>query len=136
MHNLFWEAFMKKWTALLAPIALAAGICGMLKADDSAPPVASPAADSWQIMNESTWWVEHQAAISKDADAAGVQAAMEAKAALGPGQPAIDFFNKALYDTKSRPVQRLIRLMLFHLYKDQGQNDKALDQLRMLMMDQ
>jgi thioredoxin-like negative regulator of GroEL len=127
---------MKKWTAMLAPIALAAGICGMLRADDSAPPVPSQAADSWQSKDDYVWWVEHQAAIAKDADAAGVQAAIEAKAVMGTGQPAIDFFTKALYDTKSRPVQRQIRLTLFDLYKSQGQNDKALDQLLLLMADQ
>jgi hypothetical protein len=128
---------MKKTAAILAPIALAAGICGMLKADDSSPPPApSQGTDTMQIKDEYVWCVEHQAAIDNDAGMSGVQAVIEAKEMLGKGQPAIDFFNKALYDAKSRTVQRQIRLTLFDLYKEQGQADKALDQLRLLILDQ
>ena len=129
---------MRKLTAILAPIALAAGICGMLKADDSAPPPdPSQTTDSWQVKDEYVWWVEHQSAIANDAGMSGVQAVIEAKNLLGAkGQPAIDFFTKALYDSKNRTVQRQIRLTLFDLYKEHGQTDKALDQLQQLMMDQ
>jgi len=51
-------------------------------------------------------------------------------------QVSIDFFNKALYDVKNRAVQRQIRMTLYDIYKEQGQSDKALDQLQELMMDQ
>ncbi|MGD0390326.1 MAG: hypothetical protein ABSC42_15385 [Tepidisphaeraceae bacterium] len=123
---------MKKAAAILAPIALAAGICGILKADDSSPPPAPLQGNA-----EYVWFVEHQAAIDKDAEASGVQAVIEAKNLMGSkGQPAIDFFTKALYDSKSPAVRRQIRLTLSDLYKEQGQTDKALDQLQQLIMDQ
>ena len=44
-----------------------------------------------------------------------VQAVIEANELLKSRDPqvALDFFNKALYDTKSRPVQREIRIVLY-----------------------
>jgi lipopolysaccharide biosynthesis regulator YciM len=124
---------MKKLAAVAAPAALAGLICGMLKADDSAPPAANPGDPAAFV-----WYIEHSAAVAKDADASGVAAVLEAKELLRSKEPQveIDFFNKALYDTKSRPIQREIRMTLADLYKAQGQNDKALDQLQQLMMDQ
>ena len=51
-------------------------------------------------------------------------------------QAQIDFFTKALQESKSRPIQREIRMALFQIYRQQGQNDNALDQLHQLMIDQ
>jgi lipopolysaccharide biosynthesis regulator YciM len=124
---------MKKLLAMLAPLAVAAGVCGMLKADD-APPTPT-GSDAWTASNQYTWGIEHTAAIAKDPDAVAVQAVIEANDLLKSKDPqvAIDFFTKALYDSKNRPAQREIRLVLCHLYKSQGQNDKALDQLQQLI---
>ena len=131
---------MKKLLAFVAPIALGAGICGMLRADDSAPPAptVSQSGDSYLAADQYTWYVEHESAIAKDAESTGVQAVLEAAAFLHDREPQvqIDFFNKALYDSKMRPVQREIRMELFKLYKQQGQSDKATEQLQALMNDQ
>jgi hypothetical protein len=127
-----WEAFMNRILALAAPVAVAACVCGLLKADDAPPQaVASPA-------NDYVWFVEHSAAVAKDPETTGVQAVIEAKDLLHSKDPqvALDFFTKALYDTKSHAVQREIRLTLYQLYKDQGQSDKALDQLQQLIVGQ
>jgi hypothetical protein len=129
---------MKKLLAIIAPLALGAGICGMLRADDSPPPMSPGASDPWQSRNESVWWVEHTAAIADNAGTSGVQAVVEAREFLRARDPqvSIDFFTKALYDVKNRTVQRQIRMTLYDLYKQQNQNDRALDQLQQLMMDQ
>ena len=76
--------------------------------------------------------------MAKDPETSGVRAVIEAKDLLKSKEPqvAIDFFTKALYDTKSRTVQREIRVTLYQLYKDQGQTDKALDQLQQLIVGQ
>ena len=125
---------MKKLTAVLAPLALAGCICGMLRADDSSPPqtASADAADAY------IWRIEHTAAVAKDADASGVQAVMAARELFHGKDPQveIDYFTKMLYETRLRPVQREIRIILAELYKGQGQDDKALDQLQQLMMDQ
>ena len=106
-------------------------MCGLLKADDSPGPVAS----DYEPMNQAVWYVEHTALIAKDPEMTGVQAVMEADKLLKSRDPqvSIDFFNKALYDTKNRAVQRAIRVELTKLYTQTGQNDKALDQLDQLI---
>jgi hypothetical protein len=129
---------MTKPSVIVGALAAGAMICGMLRADDSAsaPPPASGA--SWQEKDAQVWWIEHSAAIDDAADASGVRAVIEAEDFLKAREPqvAIDFFNKALFDAKNRPVQREIRMALYNLYKQTGQNDKALDQLQMLILDQ
>jgi hypothetical protein len=129
---------MKRTLGIIGAMALGAMACGMLKADDSPPPASSGAADTWQARDESVWWMEHTAEIAANADSSGVQAVLQARELLKSRDPqvSIDFFNKALYDVKSRAVQRQIRMTLYDLYKDQGLNDKAMDQLQQLMMDQ
>jgi hypothetical protein len=131
------EVFMKKLLAIMAPLALGVCFCGMLQADDSAPPVAG-SGDIYQANNSYTWFVEHNAAIAKDADATGVDAVVTAAALLREKEPQvqIDFFTKALQDCKSRPVQRQIRMALIQVYRLSGQSDMALDECHDLMMDQ
>lgn len=129
---------MKRLYGIMAPIALGAVICGILRADDGPPPASAGTADVWQGRDESVWWMEHTAAIAGSADSSGVQAVVEAREFLRARDPqvSLDFFNKALYDVKNRAVQRQIRMTLYDIYKEQGQSDKALDQLQQLMMDQ
>ena len=102
------------------------------------PPAAGPTTgEAWQVADGYIWGVEHAAEIAKDPDSTGVQAVIEANELLKSRDPqvALDFFNKALYDTKSRPVQRQIRIVLYHLYQQAGQHDKALDQLQQLIVE-
>jgi hypothetical protein len=130
--------FMRKLFAMIAPLALGAAVCGLLSADDSAPPPSAGSTDAWQERCESVWWTEHTAAIANTAETSGVQAVVQARELLKNQNPqvSLDFFNKALFDVKNRAVQRQIRMELFDLYKQQGQSDKAMDQLQQLMMDQ
>jgi hypothetical protein len=129
---------MKKLMAIIGSLALGAGVCGLLKADDTPPPTPAPVADAQIIRNESLWWIEHTAAVAGSPEASGVQAVVAARELLKSREPQVqlDFFNKALYDVKNRAVQRQIRVELYELYKESGQTDRALDQLQQLMMDQ
>jgi len=129
---------MPRLSVIIGSLALGAIFCGLLRADDSPPPPAGSATDSWESRDASVWWLEHTAAIDSAADTSGVRAAIEAQELLKSREPqvAIDFFNKELYEVKNRPVQRQIRMALYDLYKQEGQNDKALDQLQQLMLDQ
>jgi hypothetical protein len=130
---------MNRAVKLIAPVALAMAIGGMLKADDSMPPPAGGPTtnDAWQAADGYIWGVEHTAEIAKDPDSTGVKAVIEADHLLKSRDPqvALDFFNKALFDTKSRAVQREIRFTLYKLYEQAGQHDKALDQLQQLIVE-
>jgi len=123
---------MTRLYVILAPLALGAVVCGLLRADDSPPPAPAGPADTWQTRDESVWWMEHTAAIDSNAESCGIQAVLQARDFLKSRDPqvSIDFFNKALYDVKNRGVQRQIRLTLFDLYLYQGQTVKALDHLQ------
>jgi lipopolysaccharide biosynthesis regulator YciM len=127
---------MKRFLSWTVPVALAACTCALL-ADDSPPPANSQGANTLDA-NAYIWFVEHSAAVSKDAETSAVQAVIEAKDLLRSKEPqvSIDFFTKALYDAKSPAVKRAIRMTLYDLYKTQGQNDKALEQLQMLIVEQ
>jgi hypothetical protein len=127
---------MKRFLSLAVPFVVAVCACGLL-ADDSPPPGTSQGSNTLDA-NAYIWFVEHVAAVSKDPEASGVQAVIEAKDLLRSKEPqvSIDFFTKALYDAKSPAVKRAIRMTLYDLYKTQGQNDKALDQLQQLIVEQ
>lgn len=130
---------MKKLAMLVAPAILAAGICGMLQADDSTPSLPAPTDSSYQSTNEYLWAIEHTAEVAKDPDIIGVQAVLEAHELMKKSnqpQVEIDFFTKAIYDAKNAAVKREARMMLFNLYREQGQADKAMDQLQQLMMEE
>jgi len=122
----------------IAPLALGIAFCAMLRADYSTPPIPTGTGDTWQSRDESVWWMEHTTAIATSADASGVQAVVLARDLMKQQSPqvALDFFNKAVYEVKNRAAQRQIRFTLFELYRDQGQTDKAMDQLQQVMMDQ
>jgi hypothetical protein len=126
---------MRKLSFLIVPIAVAVGIGGLLRADDTQPPVASAIPSDAYNSDAYIWYVEHYAAVAKDSETAGVAAVLKAQDVLKGRDPqvAIDFYTKALYDAKSPTVQRAVRFQLFELYKAQGQNDKALDQLQQLI---
>jgi len=48
----------------------------------------------------------------------------------------VEFFTKVLYMTKSHAVERTVRMQLVELYKQTGQDDKAMEQLQELMTEQ
>jgi thioredoxin-like negative regulator of GroEL len=65
----------------------------------------------------------------------GVAAVITANDLLRPRgtEAAIDYFSKMLPEVKNEAVQRAIRLQLIELYKASGQQEKALEQIRVLM---
>lgn len=131
---------MKKQHVLIAA-ALAAGVCGMLRAEGPVAPSFTGQSMQEDRMRDSTEYnefVQQNAALAKDADSTGVEAVIYAAAALRSKTPEeqIQFFNGVLQETKSRPVQREIRFALYEMYRAQGQVDKELDQLHQLIIDQ
>ncbi|MGD1278696.1 MAG: hypothetical protein ABR964_15900 [Tepidisphaeraceae bacterium] len=126
---------MKRPLFWLVPLVAAVGFCALLRADDLATPPVPPATRNLSDVYTCVKLVERYAQIAKDADASGVAAVLEANELLKGKDPnvAIGYFQKMLYDTKSRAVQRAIRVQLAEQYKILGQTDHAMEQLQALM---
>jgi hypothetical protein len=79
--------------------------------------------------------VDRFSRLSRDPSTAGVAAVISAADLLKPrgADAAIEYFNKMLPEVKSEAVQRAIRIQLVELYKNAGQQDKALEQLDVLI---
>jgi hypothetical protein len=79
--------------------------------------------------------VDRFSRLSRDPATAGVAAVISAAEILKPrgADAAIDYFNKLLPEVKNEAVQRAIRIQLIELYKHSGQQDKALEQLDVLI---
>jgi thioredoxin-like negative regulator of GroEL len=75
------------------------------------------------------------ARLAHDPSTTGIAAVVAAADILRPRgtDAAIDYFNKLLPDTKNPAVQRAIRMHLVDFYKAAGQQDKALEQIRILV---
>jgi thioredoxin-like negative regulator of GroEL len=80
--------------------------------------------------------VDRYARMARNPVDAGIAAVINANDLLRPRgtQAAIDYFNKLLSEVKNDAVQRAIRLQLVELYRSGGQEEKALEQLRTLMI--
>ena len=79
--------------------------------------------------------IDHFARLSENPTSAGIGAVLEAAEVLKDRpQDAITYFNNALPDVKNESVRRVIRLQLAELYRRTNQPDKALDQLREVMI--
>jgi Tfp pilus assembly protein PilF len=79
--------------------------------------------------------VEGYTALAKDPTAAGVAASLGAKELLEqrPPEQAIAYFEQLLPEVRDDSVRRSVRVQLAELYKKTGQNEKALEQYRILM---
>ena len=80
--------------------------------------------------------VDRYARLSRDPVSAGVAAVIAADDLLRnkPPEQAIEYFSKLMTEVKNEAVQRAIRLQLVELYGKNNQPDKALEQLRILML--
>jgi hypothetical protein len=80
--------------------------------------------------------VDRYARLSRDPVSSGVAAVIAADDLLRnkPAEQAIEFFSKMMTEVKNEAVQRAIRLQLVELYGKNNQPDKALEQLRLLMI--
>ena len=81
--------------------------------------------------------VDRYARLAHDPAMSGIAAVVTASDLLKPrgADVAIDYFTKLLPEVKNESVARCIRAQLADLYKQSGQQDKALDQLHTLIVD-
>ena len=79
--------------------------------------------------------VDRIARLSRDPTTAGVAAVISAADLLKArgADAGIEYFNRMLDSAKSDPVKRAIRIQLIELYKQSGQQDKAMEQLTELI---
>jgi hypothetical protein len=79
--------------------------------------------------------VDRIARLSRDPTTAGVAAVISAADILKPrgADAGIEYFTKVLDSAKSEAVKRAIRIQLIELYKQSGQQDKAMEQLSELI---
>ena len=79
--------------------------------------------------------VDQYTRMSRDPQTAGVAAVLAATDILKPrgADAAIAYFNKVLPDVKNPAIKRAIHGQLADLYKQAGQQDKALEELQALM---
>lgn len=81
--------------------------------------------------------IDRYVRMSKDPVSAGVAAVVSADDLMRAKQPsqAIEYFNKVLPEVKNETVQRAIRLQLIELYGKNNEPDKALEEIRKLMIE-
>jgi hypothetical protein len=79
--------------------------------------------------------VDRYAKVSSDPTTAGIAAVVAAAEVLKPRGPdaTIEYFTKLLPDVKDASIVRAIRAQLAEQYRNAGQQDKALEQLKALM---
>ena len=81
--------------------------------------------------------IDRYAKLSRDPVASGVAAVVSADDLFKgrPPEQAIEYFTKLLGEVKNETVQRAIRLQLIELYGKNNDQQKALEQLRLLMIE-
>ena len=88
-----------------------------------------------EIMEKYLYLVDHVARLADNPTASGIAAALRAGDVLKEHpQDAIEYYNRVLPDVKNDSVRRAIRIQLADLYQKTNQQDKALEQLRELMV--
>jgi hypothetical protein len=127
------------WVRAIAPLmvlASCAAASGQLKApEESSQPRIAQVTQYIDVMEKYLYVVDHLARLADNPAASGVAAVMNANELLkSKPQDAIDYFNRVLPDVKNESVRRAIRLQLADLYKKSDQPDKALEQMRELMV--
>ena len=92
-------------------------------------------AQTVEQMEKFLYLVDHFARLSDNPTSSAIGAVLQAADLLkDKPQDAINYFNNALPDVKNESVRRVIRLQLADLYKRTNQPDKALEQLREVMI--
>ncbi len=129
----------KSYWIIAALVALSAAT--LLRADDAGAPANMPSGPdpaTLQGMNNYTWFIEHYSSVAKDSDAMGVAAVFEASDMMRGSNldQQADFFNKMLFETHSRAVQRAVRMKLVEIYRGMSRPDQAMQQLQALITEQ
>jgi len=78
--------------------------------------------------------IHDMARVAEDPTAAGVAAVYGIEDHLGKGERSIAFLEDVLADTKNPAIKRAVRLKLSDLYKHTGNTEKAVEQLRLLIV--
>ncbi len=88
-----------------------------------------------RIFHEFLGFMQDYSKLTSDPSASGVFAVMQAKEILEKrgSDAVVNYFTKILPDVKNESVQRAIHLQLADVYKNAGQGDKALDELKAVM---
>lgn len=127
-----------RWSAavlILAVVSMCASAQAQLKGAGE-PEATSPGIfSSSDLIEKFLFTVDHLARTSDNPTASAIAAALQVNEILkDKPQEAIDYFNRALPDVKNDAVRRVIRLQLTELYRKTNQPDKALEQIRELMI--
>ena len=111
------------------------GVAQLKTPDDQHAVERAEMVDHIGIMEKYLYLVDHMARLADNATGSGIAGVLSAAEMLrGHPQDAIDYYNRVLPDVKNDSVRRAIRLQLADLYNEAHQQDKALDQLRELMV--
>lgn len=129
---------MIRVTAVGAASLALLGLCSVAGAQLKTPDVQGSldqVAPFIEIMEKYLYLVDHMARLADNPTASGIAAVMRAGDVFKEHpQDAIEYFNKVLPDVKNDSVRRAIRIQLADLYQKTNQQDKALEQLRELMV--
>jgi hypothetical protein len=124
------------FVAGLSIVSICASAPAQLKGDADDPQSAALRMAQWSDRIEKYLFVvDHFARLSDNPTASGIAAALQVDEILkDKPQDQIDYFNRTLPDVKNDSVRRVIRLKLAELYRRTNQPDKALEQIRELMI--
>jgi hypothetical protein len=100
------------------------------------PPPVSERMKQVEMLRGYLELVDRYTHLSSNSTNSGIAAVLTASDLLKArgAEVAIDYFTKLLPDVKDPAVQRAIRIQLSDLYTNSKQSDKALEQLRALML--
>lgn len=98
-------------------------------------PTTAQISEFVQVMEKYLYLIDHLSRLAENPTASGIAAVVSANDMLKTHpQDAINYFNSLLPDVKNESVRRAIRIQLADLYKTTHQQDKALEQLRDLII--
>lgn len=121
--------------ASVALLSFCAAASAQLKGAEPPATPAAPAAPSIEQTEKFLYLVDHFARLSENPTSTAIGAVLQAADIMkDKPQDAINYFNNALPDVKNEAVRRVIRLQLADLYQRTNQPDKALEQLREVMI--
>ncbi len=101
------------------------------------PMAGNPMMMQVELMRNWLDLIDRYARLSRDPVASAVAAVVSADDLFKgrPPEQAIEYFTKLLSEVKNETVQRAIRLQLIELYGKNNDQQKALEQLRQLMIE-
>lgn len=127
---------MKRSSVVVASLALLS-LCATAPAQvkSTEQPATEPPRQKIEQTEKFLYLIDHFARLSENPTSTAIGAVLQAAEVLkDKPQDAINYFNTTLPDVKNEAVRRVIRLQLADLYQRTNQPDKALEQLREVMI--